>query len=154
MTAILFFVCLGLTALFVWALRSPGTLGFGRGRLWAGAVMMPLLAAFAGYAWLREAKAPSDLERVIPVYPDAVSSSGWFPQVNEDRFWVFETSDGLDAVAAFYEQVAGESGWSLQHSGNGQMLSIKMEKDGTEVSLQVLNSGRKSKLTYIVSDQD
>lgn len=153
MMPFLFLACIGLAGLFFWASGLPGTWESSRGRLRAGAAVMLALAAFVGYAWFRETKAPSELQRIIPVYPNAVST-GLIPQVSQDRIWIFDTPDGLDAVAAFYEQVAAESGWSLHHSGDGQMLSIKMENDGTEVSLQVLDSDGKSKLTYIVGAGD
>jgi len=153
MTLFLLFFSVAIAVLFLWAARLPNTFLHSRDRLNGGALIMILLAAFLGFALFRQASAVSELEAVIPVYPEA-ASTGWFPQVSEDRFWVFESSDDLDAIAGFYERVAADSGWSFRQSGDDRLLSLYLEKDGTEVSLQVLREGALSTLSYIVLDPE
>lgn len=153
MTLFLILFCIAIAVLFLWAARLPNTFLHSRDRLNGGALIMLLLAAFLGFVLFRQAGAEAELEAVIPVYPDA-ASTGWFPQVSEDRFWVLESPDGLDAIAGFYEQVAANSEWILRQSGDDRLLSVYLERDGMEVSLQVLREGEISTLTYIVLDPE
>ena len=114
-------------------------------------MILLFLAVFLGFAFFQQTQATADLKAVIPVYPGA-ESTGWFPQVSEDRYWVLESDDDLVAVVEFYELVADESGWNLDQHGDNRLLSITLERAGTEVSIQLLRNRESTQITYIVTN--
>ncbi|NNG15952.1 MAG: hypothetical protein HKM89_05665 [Gemmatimonadales bacterium] len=162
---LLLFVFLGVLLLWAarrevrdfWARRfkvpfdTPGLPDYWRHRLVGGGVIMLLLATLMGYVFFKEIQGRAELDKYLPVYPELSSASTWFPPAGPDRYWSFESPDTLYAIAAFYQKVASDSGWTISHSGNDEALWLHLEKNGTKVSLFVQREHEVSKLTYQVT---
>ena len=166
-TLVLLLVFVFLGALFLWAARrevrdfwarrfkvppeTPGLPDYWRHRLVGAGVIMLLLATLMGYVFFKEINGRGELEQYIPAYPGIASASPWFPPVGSDRYWSFETSDSLNAIAGFYHTVASDSGWTISQSGSDEAFWLYLEKNGTKVSLFVQRENEISKLTYQVT---
>lgn len=150
MTLILFLIFLGLAVVYFWAAKLPDTWPSTRMQLLGAAWIILALAVLFGYVLFQETRGPSELEKYLPVYPRARMAT-WVPQIGRERYWIFESPDVLGSIAAFYEQVAAESGWRMGRREGAGSLYLKLEKAGLVVSVIVAREGNRSEISYQVT---
>lgn len=169
MTGFLFVLFLFLAAVFVWAARTevvdfwsrrfnvpkktPWLPNYWNPRLLGGAVIMLGLAGVMGYSLRRESRAPAEVSRFIPVYPNVVNATV-VPRVGEELHWLFRSDDLPTDIASFYETLAADSGWAMQRSGDQNRVWLQMERGRTEVLVFVTRDGEQSELMYQINQRE
>ncbi len=110
-------------------------------------VIFLFLALFVCFLLYKQGTAKSDLEKIIPVYPAAKTTS-WVPPIRAEQYWLFETKDNLNQISDFYKVLENDPQWEvINGSGNG-MLFLKFLKEDIEITLLALRKDDKTEMSY------
>ena len=139
-----------LAVLFLWVAARPDTWETSRTHLRIGAVLLLVLAVLVGYGLYQESISRTQLEKILPVYPNA-DTTVWMPQVSSAKYWMLETEDGLDQIADFYASEAAQSGWLLTASREKAVLLLKIELANVNVSVMASREDDMTQLVYQVT---
>ncbi|NIP38981.1 MAG: hypothetical protein GWO07_09620 [Candidatus Dadabacteria bacterium] len=94
---------IALAAVYYKVANRPGTWPSIRIGLKGTSVIFLFLAVFVSFWLYKQSTAKSGLEKIIPVY-HAAKTTSWAPPIGGEQYWLFETEDNLNKISNFYKK--------------------------------------------------